>query len=143
MKEEISALQAKGAITVVRDVSKKGFYSSMFLVLQKGGKLRQVMDLRELNRVIKTALFQDGGCAIHEGLVTAIRLAISQGCILRSTNTHRSPAVPAVQVTGHKLPINMPQHSFKTKLFNPVMSYVRGKGIRSVIYIDDMARTEE
>ena len=55
MKVEISALQAKGAITVVGDVNKKGFYSSMFLVPKKDGKLRPVINLRELNRFVKTA----------------------------------------------------------------------------------------
>ncbi len=49
LNQEIESLLGKRAIEEVRDLSSPGFYSRLFLVPKKNGKLRPVLDLSALN----------------------------------------------------------------------------------------------
>ena len=136
MKEEISTLQAKGAITVVGDVSKKGFYSSMFLVPKKDGKLRPVINLRELNRFVKTAHFK------IEGVQSVRDLLLGSDWLTRIDLKDAYFAVPIHTEHQQFLRFRWQGTSYQficlpfglstatrvfTKLLKPVMSYLRGK----------------
>ena len=50
LREHVQELLAKDAIEPVWDQKSLGFYSHMFLVPKKNGKLRPIINLRELNR---------------------------------------------------------------------------------------------
>ncbi len=52
LASEVSSLLAKNAIEKVRDVGSPGFYSHLFVVPKKNGKLRPVLDLSALNRSV-------------------------------------------------------------------------------------------
>ena len=58
LNQELSVLLAKGAIEPVDPLLQpRGFYSTYFLVGKKGGGLRPILDLRELNRFLKVMPF--------------------------------------------------------------------------------------
>ncbi len=50
LQQEIASLLEKRAIEAVRDPSSPGFYSRLFVVPKKNGKLRPVLDLSALNK---------------------------------------------------------------------------------------------
>ncbi len=52
LASEVSSLLAKNAIEEVRDVGSPGFYSHLFVVPKRNGKLRPVLDLSALNRSV-------------------------------------------------------------------------------------------
>ncbi len=58
MREEVTALLNKNAIEEVRDTSSPGFYSRLFVVPKKNGKLRPVLDLSSLNEHIVVEHFR-------------------------------------------------------------------------------------
>ena len=59
LEEEIQSLLQKQAICQIPTPT-GGFYSNMFIVPKKDGGQRPVINLRHLNRYVKSA-FQDGG----------------------------------------------------------------------------------
>ena len=59
LREEISSLLQKGAISVVpKEDRNRGFYSHYFLVPKSTGGMRPILDLRVLNRCIATRPFR-------------------------------------------------------------------------------------
>lgn len=71
LQEEIEALKGKGAIRVVPpEQSQAGFYSRYFLVPKKGGGLRPILDLRALNKYMRTYKFR---MLTHTTLVRFVR----------------------------------------------------------------------
>jgi len=58
LNQELSVLLAKGAIEPVDPILEPGgFYSTYFLIRKKGGGLRPILDLRELNKFLKILPF--------------------------------------------------------------------------------------
>lgn len=71
LQEEIEALKSKGAIRVVPpEQCQAGFYSRYFLVPKKGGGLRPILDLRALNKYMRTYKFR---MLTHTTLVRFVR----------------------------------------------------------------------
>ena len=58
LQEDITELLQKRAVERVQDLGMPGFYSRLFLVLEKNGKLRPVIDLSLLNQYIKKQPFK-------------------------------------------------------------------------------------
>ncbi len=58
LASEVSSLLAKDAIEEVRDIGSPGFYSHLFIVPKKNGKLRPVLDLSALNRSVLIERFK-------------------------------------------------------------------------------------
>ncbi len=58
LREEVASLLTKNAIEEVRDTSSPGFYSRLFVVPKKNGKLRPVLDLSSLNKHILVEHFR-------------------------------------------------------------------------------------
>ena len=58
LREEIAELLKKRAVEKVRNQGTLGFYSRLFLVLKKNGKLRPVIDLSLLNQYINKQHFE-------------------------------------------------------------------------------------
>lgn len=71
LQQEIEALKHKGAIRIVPPGQcQAGFYSRYFLVPKKGGGLRPIMDLRALNKYLRTYTFR---MLTHTTLVRFVR----------------------------------------------------------------------
>ncbi len=58
LQEHIQELLAKKAIEPVKDQQSLGFYSHMFLVPKKNGKLRPIINLKQLNSFLDVPTFQ-------------------------------------------------------------------------------------
>ena len=50
IQEEVKALLGKGAVQVGNPVPQERFYSTLILVLKKGGQMRPVINLKRLNK---------------------------------------------------------------------------------------------
>lgn len=60
LQQEIEALKHKGAIRIVPpEQCQAGFYSRYFLVPKKGGGLRPILDLRALNKYLRTYIYSE------------------------------------------------------------------------------------
>ncbi|KAI7790836.1 hypothetical protein IRJ41_002448 [Triplophysa rosa] len=72
LKDEISSLLEKGAVRVIPShLYNQGFYSRYFLVPKKDGSLRPILDLRLLNKHLRTYNFRmlthgTLSCSIHQ-----------------------------------------------------------------------------
>lgn len=133
----------------------KGFYSAVFLVPKRDGKWRPVINLRELNRFIRTAHFKmEDIQSVRDLLLESdwlTRIDLKDAYFSVPVHTDRQKFLRfRWQNTSYQficLPfgLSMAPRVF-TKLLKPAMTYLRSKGVCSVIYIDDilfMARTEE
>jgi len=151
-------LQGKGAITPINDVGRKrekGFYSTVFLVPKRDDKWRSVINLKDLNRFVRTAHFK------MEGIQSVRDLLLESDWLTRIDLKDAYFSVPvhidhqkflrfrwqntSYQFTCLPFGLSTAPRVF-TKLLKPAMMYLRSKGVCSVIYIDDvllMARTEE
>lgn len=125
----------------------EGCYSLMFPVPKKGGKWRGVLDLRELNEAIKKQHFK------MEGLHT-VRETLRKGDWMTSIDlqdayNHIPMAASArpflryiiqgrhFQFKGMPFGLSSAPLIF-TKIMRPVVQRLREKGIRCVIYLDDL-----
>ena len=148
MKEEVTSLLEKGAVTVVDShPSQTEFYSVLFLVPKKNGQMRPVINLKALNQWVETPHFK------MEGL-TSLRDLLRQGdwlvkvdlkdayltvpihpdyqCYLRFT-------VEGVDYQFTCLPFGLACAPWAfTKIMKAVVTLLRSWGTRIVIYINDI-----
>ena len=61
MEQEVTSLQSKGAIIPVTRNPREGFFSTLFLVPKKDGKMRPVINLKALNVFVKSQHFKMEG----------------------------------------------------------------------------------
>ena len=146
MDKEVSDLLTKGAICEV-PFAKDGYYSRMFLVPKKdGGIYETVIDLSSLNQYIETQHFQ------MEHL-SSIKTLLQQGYYMTKLDLKDAYLSVAIHPQSQKylrfcwktktyqfkaLPfgLNIAPMIF-TRLMKPVASYLRKRGVRLVIYLDD------
>ena len=146
LSKEISKLVQKGAVSQLNN-STNGFYSRLFLVPKKGGDLRPVIDLSNLNRFITNEHFQMENIlslrhllnpqdlmakvdlkdayltvGVHEDTQPFLRF-IWQG------QTYQFQALPFGLSTAPRV---------FTKLLKPVVSSLRTQNIRLIVYLDDI-----
>ena len=106
MQEEIASMIKKGAIA---ELSKReaqgGFYSNMFLVPKKDGKMRPVINLKHLNQFV-----QDGGYAHSKRPCPAERLDDQNRFkrrILYNPYRRGTSKAPEIHDRGSFLPIHL------------------------------------
>lgn len=146
MQEEIDKLLVKGAIQLTRPCQGQ-FVSRLFLVEKKTGDLRPVINLRPLNKFIVQKHFK------MESLQNAIHL-IKEGDFMVTID---------MKDAYFAIPIHTPHRKFLrfiwknqvfqfaalpfglssaprvfTKVLKPVIANMRERGIRCLIYIDDL-----
>ena len=141
----VTELLRKGAIEKCHRGS--GFYSRMFLVPKKGGKSRPIINLKPLNRYVRTPhftmttlkdvsqLIQPGDWAVcldlrdayfHVPVYTRHRRFLQ---FIWKGQTYRYTALPFGLSTS--------PFCF-TKVTKPVVQYLRSQGVRVVFYLDDV-----
>ena len=127
--------------------SVEGFYSRLFLVPKKDGKHRPVINLRPLNAFLRHQHFKMEG--IH-----VVRDLLQQGDWMAHIDLkHAYFAVPVCPSDHKYLRFKWWSKSYEftclplglstaprvfTKVLRPVIAYLREKGIRCVIYLDDI-----
>ena len=147
MEEEISALLAKGAIVQVARDSLKGFFSTIFLIPKKDGKRRPVINLKVLNSFVVTTHFKmEGIQSVKELMVNSdwmTRIDLKDAYFAVPIHQEHQPFLRFIwanntyQFTCLPFGLSTAPRTF-TKLLKPVMAYLRSKGIRSVVFIDDI-----
>ena len=138
----------KGAVEEVDPRSSvEGFYSRLFLVPKKDGKHRPVINLRPLNAFLRHQHFKMEG--IH-----VVRDLLQQGDWMARIDLKDAYfAVPVCPSDRKYLRFKWQSKSYEftclpfglstaprvfTKVLRPVITYLREKGIRCVIYLDDI-----
>ena len=122
------------------------FYSTLFAVPKKGGSRLAACDQPEVTQLVPSAdtSLQDGNNPELEGCSSSGRLygeTGPEGRLLDGACPPRRPQVPQIYVEGqsiriHYTPIRAP--FFFTKLLKPVVSFLRLRGIRLIVYLDDI-----
>ncbi|KAM8939450.1 LOW QUALITY PROTEIN: uncharacterized protein RCH25_053096 [Pelodytes ibericus] len=146
VSQEVSNLLSKGAITAVPPDS-EGFLSNLFLVPKKGGGTRPVINLRPLNAFVAYQHFKMEGIHCLRDLLLlgdwmvkmdlqdaylTVPIAVAHQRYLRFRWNHQ-----LWQFTCLPFGLSSAPWCF-TKLLKPVMSFLRRKGVRLIIYLDDL-----
>ena len=99
LREEIAELLKKRAVERVRNPGTPGFYSRLFLVPKKNGKLRPVIDLSLLNHSIHKRHFKLGTVkSVRQSKMYNDWGHRSDGCIFLRSDTSNFQEVPAVRL---------------------------------------------
>ena len=146
VNEEIETLLQKGATKPVA-FNDQAFYHRMFLVAKKGGGQRPVLDLSPLNKFIQTEHFK------MENLMT-IKSLINKGDYMINIDlTEAYLTVPIHPNSQQFLRFLLQGESYQfvtmpfslnvaplvfTKLMKPVIAWLRGQGVRMIIFLDDI-----
>lgn len=142
---EVEDLLRKGAIQEVQP-SDQGFYSRLFLVPQKEGTYRPVIDLSRLNQYVQNSHFQMEG--LH-----CLKTLLREGDFMTSIDLKDAYFSVAVHASSQRflrfiwdskhyaflgLPFGLSAASrVFTKLLKPVAAFLRKQGYRIIIYLDD------
>lgn len=142
--KEIMALLEKGAI---RQASSVGFVSSVFAIPKKSGGFRPVINLKALNEFMFYKHFQ------MENLSSVRQLVQKGNWLAKIDLTDAYLTVPVHPEDQHYLQFRWEKILYQfvcmpfglssaprtfTKLLKPLIAFLRGKGIRLVVYLDDM-----
>ena len=148
MREAIQSLLVKGAITVV-EPHPQHFISTLFLV-EKGqgtGEFRPIINLKGLNRYLPKETFK------MEGLHTARSLLRNGDFMMKLDLRDAYFAVPIHQDSRKYLRFLFEGMTFEfnclpfglslaprvfTRILRPVVAHLCSKGVRVVIYLDDL-----
>ncbi len=156
VKEEVGQLMAKGAILELRpQEAQRGFYSNIFLVPKKDGRMRPVINLKALNYFVDVQHFKmEGMQNVKEMLkpndwMTKVDLKDAYFTIPIS-QSHRQYLRFSVDGQNYQftcLPFGLSSAPWIfTKILKPVTALLREHGVRLVAYIDDfliMAESKE
>ena len=143
---EVQNLLQKGAIFQTT-LSDEGFYSRLFLIPKKDGTMRPVFDLSLLNTFIENKHFQ------MENL-SSIKTLLNPGDWMTKLDLRDAYLTVAIDPQSQKflrfiwkdkiyqfqaLPfgLNIAPLVF-TQLLKPVSAYLRKRGVRLILYLDDM-----
>ncbi|XP_066600551.1 uncharacterized protein [Prorops nasuta] len=145
LKEAIANLLTLGAITKVPK-TKNQFVSTYFLAPKANGKMRFILNLKNLNKFIPTEHFK------MEDFRTATKL-VFKDCFLGSIDLkdayfliplHKSSRkYVCFEWRGNRYEWNCIPFGLNvapwlyTKIMKPVVNFLRNKGLSSVVYLDD------
>jgi hypothetical protein len=151
MAREVSELLQKDAISVVQPYgARDGFYSTYFIVPKKSGGLRPILNLKIFNRCLRKVRFK------METLNT-IASVVPPGCWMASIDlkdayfhvsilrSHRRFLRfrwkgQAFQFRAMPFGLSSAPRVF-TKLLQPLMAFLRTRGISVYVYLDDILVT--
>ena len=148
ISEEVGAMLSKGAIRELNPrEAERGFYSSLFLVPKKDGKMRPVINLKRLNSYIPPHHFK------MEGTHT-LRELLREGDWLTKVDLKDAYFMIPIHVRSRKfIQFAFQNHYYQftclpfglsvapwvfTKTLRPLAAVLRELGIRLITYIDDI-----
>ena len=144
---EIGKLLEKGAIQEVRGDTQEGFFSRVFLVPKKDGQVRPVLNLRPLNQFLSHSHFK------MEGMHVVRDLLQKNDWMTRIDLKDAYFSVPIHPQHRKFLRFRWQEKCFQftclpfglasaprvfTKILRPIVGFLRSRGIRCVIYLDDL-----
>ena len=147
MNQEIQKLLDKGAIQQVSGGTAEGYYSRIFLVPKKEGQYRPVINLRPLNNWIRYYHFK------MEGIHVVKDLLLKRDYLTRIDLKDAYLTIPVHHHFHKFLRFRWQDQDFEftclpfgltsaprvfTKVMRIVIAYLRDRGIRCVIYLDDL-----
>ena len=146
LEQEVQNLLEKGAICEV-PFCEDGFYSRLFVIPKRDGSMRPVIDLSPLNHFIDTPHFQ------MENLAT-VKSLLRQGHFMTKIDLKDAYFSVAIHPQSQKflrflwqnkafqfcsLPFGLNiAPSLFTRLMKPVAGFLRKRGVRLILYLDDM-----
>ncbi|XP_066596619.1 uncharacterized protein [Prorops nasuta] len=151
MSEQIALLK-RDRILEVPEEKGPSFISKMFLIPKNNGDLRQIFDLRGVNKYITTKYFrlisqarvpeflQPGDWMVRVDLSQAyfhVPIAPSHRCFLRLVYDKE-----LLQMTSFPFGLSSAPHTFAT-ITNWVAETLRLRGMRVVVYLDDFLLTSQ
>ena len=137
----------KGAVTELKHQREEGFVSRLFLVPKKDGQMRPVINLKPLNRFLVYHHFKMEGIQVVRDILRLnkwmTRIDLKDAYF--SIPIHQSHQKylrfkwekKMYQFTCLPFGLASAPRLF-TKVLRPVVGYLRGIGIRCVIYLDDL-----
>ena len=142
---KVNKLLSMGAIKAI-PFSKENFYSRLFLVPKKEGAYRPVIDLSRLNKFIENSHFQMENISCLKTLLRRrdFMTSIDLKDAYLSVHVHKSSQKylcfqwrnRCYAFLGLLFGLNTAPRVF-TRLLKPVAAYVRKRGIRIIVYLDD------
>ena len=146
LNAEISKLQLKGAIRPV-NFTNAAFYSRLFLVPKKGGDLRPVIDLSALNQFVINEHFQMENISCLKQILNQndfmVKLDLKDAYLtvgVHEQSQHYLRFIwqgQAYQFQALPFGLCTAPRVF-TKLLKPVITFLRTRNIRLLIYLDDI-----
>lgn len=151
ISEEVQKLLEKGAIQEVTE-DEEGFYSRLFLVPKKDGQMRPVINLRPLNQFLVHNHFK------MEGMHVVRDLLLKNDWMTRIDLKDAYFTIPINPIHWKYLRFKWLARTYQftclpfglasaprvfTKILRPVVGFLRSKGIRCVIYLDDILLLEQ
>ena len=140
-------LMEKGAVQEVRDKAEEGFYSRLFLVPKKDGQMRPVINLRPLNQFLVHQHFKMEGMHVVKDLLQKndwmMRIDLKDAYFLIPIDPLHQKFLgfkwqgKSFQFTCLPFGLASAPRVF-TKILCPVVGFLRSKGIRCVIYLDNL-----
>ena len=147
ISEEIGKMLEKGAILEVKGTMTDGFFSSLFLVPKKEGQMRTVLNLKPLNRFIYHMHFKMEGMHIARDLLQRgdwmMRIDIKDAYFAIPIHPHHQKFLrfqwkgKCFQFTCLPFGLVSAPRVF-TKILRTVVGFLRNRGMRCVVYIDDL-----
>ena len=131
LQEEITSMLNKGAIIKLSErEAQNGFYSNMFLIPKKDGKMRPVINLKKLNQFVHLHHFK------MESIQTARELVQPNEWMTKIDLKDAYFTVARYQFTCLLFGLSSAPWVF-TKTLRPVTAKLRELRIRLVIYLDN------
>jgi ribonuclease HI len=143
---EIGSLLKSGAIEEM-DPNTPCFVSRFFLIPKKNGKIRPIIDLRRLNQFVKYYHFKMEGIELVKSLVRRgdfmVTLDLNQAFyhvpLARDQRKYFAFDFMEKRYCFNCLPFGLSSSPrIFTKILRPVIKLAREKGIRLIVYLDDI-----
>ena len=145
---EVNMLLEKGAITSVRNPSDlMSFYSTLFLVPKKGGQMRPVINLKKLNKWVEPQHFKMEGMGTLRELLRGnewmVKVDLKDAYFTIPIHTDHQPYLRFMVGQEHYqftcLPFSLSCALWVfTKVMKPIAIFLRARGVRMIVYIDNI-----
>ena len=145
--EEIRDLLEKGAVSLLSETEREGFYSNLFLVPKKDGGQRPVINLKALNQFIQPEHFKMEGIHTLKDMVKSkdwMAKIDKDAYFTIPIHTTQRKYLKFFVVSGQTYQFNCLPFSLSsapwvfTKTLKPVAALLWEMGVRMIVYIDDI-----
>lgn len=144
-RKELLEMLGKGAIVKV-DKANRGFVSGFFVISKSSGGLRPIANLKHLNQFLVYRKFRMEGISNLKELIFGgewfTKIDLKDAYFSIPVNAHHQPFLQILfegqifQFTCLPFGLASAPWAF-TKVLKPVVSFLRGKGIKLIVYLDD------